>query len=322
MPYDPVSDDLITIDDSISRELPIHELYIEDWGLDGQSVYPPYTARGLPTMAGLMIGPKSQVDRVWVVVTLLKRATVPGPGGDYVPYNFTRLVSVGNPIFFPIQSDRGVGAPPVISSIRILSAAAGSAPWPDGPAGVTAPPARGDGGVTVPETYVLASGVGGAIAFPPATANQGPVLQLYCLLVPPLIALPQKRAPMHGSTFAVIGSGSTETMLVAIPTYGRQSIYLQQYVSAGADLDVGVRVAGLQFNGVRNPTSAPQETTLQTAASGVTVAASWRGSLKCAGYDWILAYYTRSSGTGQFNINWVATDECCADNTVIHAAPS
>lgn len=311
-----ISDSIITIDDSVARGFAVHELVISNWGLftpgsDPIAVYPDFTLRGLPAVSGMMIGPKSQVDRVWVVPDMLANGTVVGPFGNLVPaYDFTRVCSIKNPIFFPVQGNRTVGAPPAITSLRLLSSRYS---WNTPPNAV--PPYIDDDTTNVPATYIKA-GETSAIDFPPYAAGvglsgQGPLLQLLLFIAPPtsLVSLPTKRAPLVGHTWSVVGSGSAEVYAVAIPTYGRKSGFIQ-YVTTQT-LDVAARVGGLQpacLTGGGALDGIPVETTVASDAS-ITSSTAYRVAVSVEGYDYVILYYTRNSGSGELRVRWMFTDE-------------
>lgn len=312
-----ISDTLLTIDESIARSLPIHELVLNNWGYQN-SVYPDYTLRGLPAVAGMMIGPRSHIDRVWVQPDLLKTATIPSAFGPLAPYQFPRLCSVGNPIFFPIQGRRDVGAPPLITSLRLLS----HRPFPPyASTGVGSGNLSYDSDTTqMPPQYVKA-GASGAIAFPLYTLIAGgsviatPMLQLYLFLVPPTLTLPARRGPYVAAEGAFTDAGTSETFLVAIPAFGRGSGYLQFYTTD--TLQVDVRVGGILNGDDGAPAEViPRESTI-VSASGITATNRWRGALKIGGWDYLICYYTRVSGSGQVWARWRLDDDCCASGDIL-----
>lgn len=314
-----ISDTLIQIDDSIARGLPIHELVINNWGFqndDIDPVYPNYDLRGLPAVAGMAIGPRSHVDRVWVVPDLLVTATVPSAFGPVAPYAFPRLCSVGNPIYFPIQGKRDVGAPPLITSLRLLA----HRPFP--PYALTTPGLGYDSDTTLmPAEYIKAS-ASAAIPFPLYTTIDAggslgtPMLQLYLFLVPPTLSIPNKRGPyVAADAVAVPDAGTDETYITAIPAFGRNSGYLQFYCTGS--LNASFRVGGILNGDDGNPSEViPREETIATAA-GVTATARWRGALQIGGWDYLIVYCTRISGTGQAWVRWMLNDDCCASGDII-----
>lgn len=304
-----ISDTLIQIDDSIARGLPIHELVINNWGFQNGSitpVYPDYSLRGLPAVAGMAIGPRSHVDRVWVVPDLLVTATIPSAFGPVAPYQFPRLCSVGNPIYFPIQGKRDVGAPPLITSLRLLA----HRPFP--------PYASSGLGydrdtTLMPEEYMVA-GSASAVPFPlyaeiDAGGTDGqPMLQLYLFLVPPTLSIPNKRGPYVASDAIFLDAGAAETYVTAIPAFGRKTGYLQFYCTD--TLAGSFRVGGILNGDDGDPVEViPREENVLATTGALTSTTRLRSTLAIGGLDYLIVYFTRTGGTGQAWVRWMLTDD-------------
>lgn len=91
----------ISLKDAISYSFDVYDLIIFGWGEDFQGgfprdAYPAFTEPGLSdSIAGIAIGPKSDVDRCWITINPGKTVNATNQ-----PWALTREVSIGNPLLF------------------------------------------------------------------------------------------------------------------------------------------------------------------------------------------------------------------------------
>lgn len=222
----------IKISDAIARGLPVWEVLFENWGntISGGTsnvVFPSVGQLSLPTVYGVSIGPRSDVDRVFVAYDRQKVVSS--------AYDYLRPVSVGAPLVFaqpaapaaPVSTS-GLSAPPYsASSVAVFNRLdPGSNSNSDG--GFQFNTFRNSLGV------VSTFGVGGI-----AARLVNPLLHLYFHLKPDFIP-PTARAPaIYNNTQILVDAG--RELFASVPVCGRKRVYATAIIAGvGTVFEVGL----------------------------------------------------------------------------------
>lgn len=265
----------LSLQDAISRSADAWDVLIQNWGVGPDAIpgtrcidaYPAITQPGLSdTIAGVAIGPDSDVDRCWVTFNPSKTLNNANPAYAM------RSLSVGNPLMF---SQAGRQAPPVntfpfiggeLDPYRVAARNNLFYFWPqtgsnNGSIGSVA--LSGDTTV-VPRNYVKADGTFATLNVFGGTNNQ--------VFIPPMLHLrfflkqncqaPVKRAPSVYKQFFNPGwfvSAGAERIVTQVPVFGRKHIRL---LAASSVADTRFRVAILPsvYGVFDHPAVAGQET--------------------------------------------------------------
>jgi hypothetical protein len=237
-----------TLDDAIARSEEIYEVDFNNWGIYDPSVpftmpqigmqFPPPGQRGLPaSLAGISIGPRSEVDRVWVSWDRqkpLNRPTSEAEAADFI--SPSRIVTVDAPLLFQ-QRGRDGQIDPAAQSINealqkglLYAFPFATSDSENGSTGADAPP----GGTTVsPASWLNQFGVVQTESpFSGIIGNGGiPRLQLILHLRPLAFAPPAKRGPLVRNSAWLNPSGTRQLNMV-VPIFGRKHVDIQMVSSA------------------------------------------------------------------------------------------
>jgi hypothetical protein len=201
---------------------------------------------GIPvSVAGIAIGPRSTVDRVWVSYNPLKRRNSQIPNQ---PNGLLRVCSVDSPLMFAqaagapgVKNNPGGPSDPALTlsdlgQFYIFPMANSGFPGPEYSFSF---PTQQDTTV-LPATYIDVNGVtrtfGNSMPGPEST-YMPPFLHLYLYLKVPSIPLPPlKRAPLQvqGSILVPPNEQGTELIVAQVPTFGRKTIKLGMRGAAGS----------------------------------------------------------------------------------------
>lgn len=253
----------------------VWDLYLNSWGMAASdNEFPNPTTPGvvLESVAGVVIGPRSLIDRVFVDYTIpspiVTNGLVPvwSDGRRIIDFYTCR---VGSPLKVPVS-----GPMTIYPWNEYLP---GSLYYPDG----------------------------AAAAALPFASMESPGLHLQFLLKPVSGGvIPTVRDAMYRTRTASGVIAGAETLSRGFPVGGRKRARLHFRVTAGT---VTFRVAGIMA-----PFSSgdlPIEVTLATVA-GVTGNNSAYVDTGLA-YDWLMVYRTVTAGPANFQYTLIADEECC-----------
>lgn len=335
-----------TIEDAAARGHDVWELLVDEWGdlghpsTDGSSksfppvvpgtVLPPAQAmtsqqgpagtpggpsvvsgqsRALPAPAAIAIGPRSTVDRCWVLWDIQK--VLP----NNTPWDYYRRLSVGAPLMFTQPANRwGVSVNPN----TLVSTAGGAVTiYPEMPSQIDANDSAGNSyarqyydwlqGTTFGAFYRKADGTistfgSGVVTTGGAQTWIPPILHLYFYLKAPTAAPPAKRFPLS-LNFGTFLDDETETLIGQAPVFGRRTITVEFNAAgfgSGATATTYDFRLGLiqQVVDVLAPgTDAQQEVTVFSAAS-VPAGRSVRTVIEPAYGDYLMIYATSHGAPG------------------------
>lgn len=303
-----------TIEDAITRDFDTWELLITDWGYKGSAAiaadpyswsFPKVGQRGLPTVQGIAIGPRSTVDRCFVSYGLQKVI----PGG--INYDYSRRLVLGAPLMFAqvgtreiVQASSPVVVPPTPPTPA--SGAASLVVYPQ--SGLADTGGNQDTtmyGLNYYRTGPSAPPAGVGFFGPSALADgvnfQSPTLHLIFFLKPQAVAANTKREPyvLNGQKTIPIASYNTYVLVAQVPTYGRKTVKVQvRYLdpSAEAGATSTIRIGALQTMLTSGPQAAMTETLLADTAAVVTDNLSAQVSLTDVRADYINLYLKVAGG--------------------------
>jgi|SRR5882672_3603428 len=217
------------IDEALQRGYDVWELFFKDWGLSTDNLqWPPINTASInPSLAGVSIGPKSTVDRVWLSYNLQKLSPDIPIDSGLILTNRTREVSVDSPLIFTQPSAEGKASTvtdPVITmnkfgSLYVYAYDNDQATFPN-----THPPVY----LSIVNSTVyggffdvngVEQSIGGAQSF------VGPYLHLICYLKAPNIIPPPKRAPLTTGALTLV-NGPGEHAVAQVATFGRRTIHI------------------------------------------------------------------------------------------------
>jgi hypothetical protein len=310
----------------------VYEVLIDDWGDDGgvptnydSRLWPPpingIVQPGLEaSLAAMMIGPRSTVDRCLVTYNLQAPKTIPVEGPN--PTDRVRRLSVDSPLLFTQAANPGQrpdltlsGSPaPVISNQQVTQELSVWAGPLEGAISFYGGPVDG---TYIPTTYVPVTG-GGTKPFGSSglAGYEAPLLHLYLFLKPPIAFPPASRAPMFrkgAPSGAALQVAGVEVTVAAIPVYGRRTIEVAMSMNVSASF----RVSSLRAlsTGTNN-----QE--VNEATSGVVAAnAAVNFRINGANADYLLLHMTPQVNSAGFEPHsaWTlaAYDQGGGSNTII-----
>jgi hypothetical protein len=228
-----------TYADAQARVHPTWDLYVTEWGdfADPAAVtlaFPVVGKPGLPAPAAMAIGPRSLVDRAFVVWDLQKELLL---GASY---DFLRRVSVASPLHFPQTSNQGpsvdqltsLAGSVVVRPYPLYTGAGFGTPLPGGLTGdytlygVTYRKTNGSSGTFGP-TAVVNRTAGGAMPPPIFVAASWvtPMLHMVFYLTVPTIPIPTSRYPLTWTGALPMGTVARGEQLGAmIPIHGRRVV--------------------------------------------------------------------------------------------------
>ncbi len=271
----------LTPDEAVSRGHDAVDVMLQDWGTNTKDSYPIATAAGISsfplTPAGVMIGPRSTVDRCWVSWNTQIR--IPGS-----PLFVTRELSVDTPLLFAQPASRGVLTTAPASLITdaqdrnllfvFPTTPIAAVPSIDSPPGVRS--------TVAPANYVRADG--SAAVFGPTNVVQ-PFLHLRFFLKTGLSAPSTKRFPYQNFASFTPLQINTEFRAGIIATFGRKNIVIQ---TASSDPAATIVITALRNS---NPTIPIQET-IEGIRTTTAANQSVRFQLCDPAADWIIIYVT------------------------------
>jgi hypothetical protein len=218
-----------TIDEALQRGYDIWELFFKDWGFSSDNLqWPPVNTASInPSLAGVSIGPKSTVDRVWVSYNLQKLSPDIPIDSGIVLTNRLREVSVDSPLIFTQPSNEGKASTvtdPVITmnkfgSLYVYSHDNDQGLFPNTHPPVYLPIVNS----TVYGDFSDVNGVSRSLG--EAATFVGPYLHLICYLKSPNIIPPLKRAPLTAGALTQVNGGG-EHAIAQIATFGRRTIHI------------------------------------------------------------------------------------------------
>ena len=271
-----------TIDDAIARRESVWELLVKNWGATGMAGGDGYSAsfpqvgeRGLPTVAGIAIGPRSTVDRCFVANSLQKVI----PAG--VTWDYAQRLSVGTPILYPQVGLREVvqaSAPPLTPDVGRASLVI----YPVGAVSTFGPPTGEDSTLIPSGTYTAADGTAQTMA-PGLGLNKvfvGPVLDLLFFLGSGVVYAPPAR--VQASFSQVLAATGGDELLFSVPVFGRKKVFITARCTAASTFVVGA------LQTIQGKTQ-PGEVLLYTGAS-VAANVSTQIVIDPCGADYLLLY--------------------------------
>lgn len=290
----------------------------------------PGASLALPAPAAIAIGPRSTVDRCWVLWDPQKVL----PSANL--WDYSRRLSVGSPLIFTQPANRyGVR-----STSGVITNGGGSVTvFPSVPQGFSMPDNNNvdfsrwindnEGvGTNFAGAYIKADGT--VATFGPHAAGTiaglvnpiwiPPLLHLVFYLRAPVGAIPTQRFPLSvtvyaGATGAVYpnspaaGSlpGGTESLVAMIPVYGRRTIVANMSAGAIGGNTSDMRLALINWGNPNGVGTFGQEVTVFTAAA-VTAGASVRTVISPAFGDYLMVYCKPNVAGNNFSATIVATD--------------
>lgn len=292
-----------TIEDALARDFDTWELLVTDWGqlLTPADTYswsfPKVGQRGLPTVQGIAIGPRSTVDRCFVSYSLEKVIQ----GG--INYDYSRRLVLGAPLMFS-----QVGAREIVQGNVVPT----TAPTPAvGMASLVIYPQSGTDtggnddttmyGATYdrpgPGTPVAGTGVFGAGGIAAGVEWQSPTLHLIFYLKPQAVNAPPKREPyvLGGACTLVPGDWGTYVLAAQVPTFGRKTIKIIAKRLGAAGDGTSIRVGAIQSM-IVSGVGGLVETILADTAVVVGNQTAYRIDLTNVQADYINLYFNGSSG--------------------------
>lgn len=304
----------ITVDDAKTQNNEVYEILVDEWGKSNAATgtnlcFPSEGTRALPVGAGVAIGPRSTVDRAWVVYNLQKLV----PASPFLSplWDFTRRVSVGVPLMFSQPaSPNGVSETTIkttTGSVSILPCIGGLTPYTGAQGTGVANPFDTDG-TKYRTAYLKADGSAGVFgASNPDAYWMSPLLHLYYYLQAPSQPPPLKRFPLHVRiTKGAAGGPGVESLLAMIPVFGRKTISLQMRPETPGGAGVFRFATIQQVNAESVGTTIMQEATRHTSASLAT-GVSAVTTLTDVYADYLMVYLTPTvAGSGYLDI--VAND--------------
>jgi hypothetical protein len=293
----------ISPEEALQRGFDVFDVTLINWGFDVKDSYPIVNGPLVPNLGfpftpqGVMIGPRSTVDRCWV--SWNNERTIPG-NSNFV----TREVSVDTPIFFSLPANapnRGITPAPasLITDAQdknllyfFPTTPISTIPAIDVPSGVRS--------TVIPTTYAKADG--SVVAFFGGNLIINPVLELRFFLKSGLNAPPTKRFPYQNYVTTLNPlPAAVEFTAALIPTFGRKNVIIQASCTKSNSV---VRIAALRNS---NPTIPMQETT-EGQKTSTAVNQSLRFQLCDPAADWTIVYVTPGDNAANFTFTVTAYD--------------
>jgi len=293
-----------TIEEAIARDFDTWELLITDWGqrttpADEYSwSFPKIGQKGLPSVQGIAIGPRSTVDRCFVSYSIQKVVS----GG--INYDYTRRLVLGSPLMFA-----QVGAQEIVQP----NPAPLFAPTPaQGAASLVIYPQSGTDtggnqdttmyGTTYNRTGAGAPGGGIGVFGDGGIADgvdwQSPTLHLIFFLKPQAVNAPAKRGPyVLGGTHTLQPADTTYHLVAQVPTFGRKTIKIVVNQLSDATEAIAVRVGAIQSM-ITSGVGGLTEGLLLEQTSAATGFQSYLGTIQNVQADYLNLYLRGSTSTG------------------------
>lgn len=299
---------IITLDQALQRGEPTWSVRISPFGqivadnlaISPDLAYPPTVATiqaGIRTVAGVMIGPRSTVDRCWVVWDPQVLSNAPDTPIDT---DFFRRLSIDTPLLFSQAGNEGRTA--VLKPISALRFFATSQAL----SGTDPPVMRlsDDNGTVAWRSAFLATAVGtGAVTSIvwPENSVGGPQLELLFLLVPSQAALSTKRFhySIANNIIGGIAASPVYTYVRSFPVSGRRRVRLC-FEMLQPPPDVATYdfiVSGMNFgNDGPNLTTVRLKDYVLATATGMNASNARSVNLIDPNVDVINVYATRTAG--------------------------
>lgn len=313
----PVVNQIITLDQAIAREFPTWDVIVKPFGQTvgtlNDFVYPTLEQdnrnsdrKALGAVSAIAIGPRSSIDRCWVIWDPQARVEALEPPAKIAIPDFFRRLSVEAPLLFQQIGNKklpgGSGTPfQCIDPISALRFGAAPISFRGGLGSITN--LDDDGGVFVPTTFIQTA-VGSSVTaeLNPATTQQ---LHLVFYLQPPLSGVPTKRYPYKKTNTFILGTSSPQTMAygVSFPVFGRKHIRLVFDSLAGVSYTATVGGMICQ-NQTSSPPSDVQLATIATVSTTQTRTVTFDNPM----VDYINIYGTAAAGGGTGRVTCFAYD--------------
>lgn len=214
-----------SLQDAVNFGFDTWDLYISNWGntisgLANTVVFPAPGQKGMPTIAGVAIGPQSEVDRCFVAYDLQKE--IP----EQISWDRLRRLSVEAPLMYPQQGTQvkvDDGNPSTGNSTLVIYPRGGDDYLSDSSNGYMP-------WTTFGQTYNAINGSNQQLSYSlNATTVRRPsaLLHLVVYLKPPLHGAPTKRVPWRRRfQYSALTSTADMRMIVA-PAFGRKRLQLE-----------------------------------------------------------------------------------------------
>lgn len=274
-----------TIDDARARGDDVWDLLIDGWGDPTDPTgyggsFPKVGERGLPTVFGVAIGPRSSVDRCYLAYSLQKEVS------EALEYDFLRSVSLGSPAMF---SQIGLRTPvvngePFNSSLVVLPDKAGL------------PSGGFDSNTKYRATYKDPGGVTRTLT---TATFVRPLLHLMFYLRPPALFPPTQRTVYNINSNSDVSSAAPQ--VIAFPTYGRKRVYVS--LNNGDD-DMHVTINGIRYSDDGDGPVQAVPIVTSTAVLNDTVAGF---TIDPAEFDYIIVNATPDTPATTNTVNYVVT---------------
>jgi hypothetical protein len=235
----------LSIQEAVERGYDVYEVLFANWGVTDappstiftDMQFPQPGQPGIPaSIAGIAIGPRSTVDRVWVSYNPLKKRNQNVVGQ---PNGLLRVCSVESPLMFAqaagppgVRNNPGAPNDPALTlsdkgQLYIFPMANSGFPGPEYSFSF---PTQQETTV-LPPTYIDVNGVsrpfGNFHPNPQASTYMTPFLHLYLFLkTPPIPLVYTKRAPLQvqGSIIIPPDDPGQEYVVAQVPTFGRKAL--------------------------------------------------------------------------------------------------
>jgi hypothetical protein len=264
------------------------------WGsaddpVNGNLQFPIKGQAGLPSLAGIAIGPLSTVDRAWLSWFSQK----PGTNSD----QFLKRVSLDNPLLTSLPANPGTigttGDPALALSQGNLYVFSSSATF-------LGQPITSDA-TFLPTFYRKADGLHSqtfGIAAP-AGVFIGPLLHLLLYLKQPVAPPPTKRFPQLVKATTTVNFGNmAEAVTAQIPVYGRKHIIIEMVMDDIANFRIGaLRAMGPLISATDH---FPNRETTEATATAVAAGQTARFELDNANIDYLTLNSNSTFGAATF----------------------
>lgn len=272
-----VINEVISFEQAQARNLPTWEVQFQDFGYDNGSgqvkTYPEVIAgsRGLPTVYGVAIGPKSLLDRC--IVLYDPQVILKGPALS--PPDFLHRLSRRAPLMYTQLGNKArASSSGLLSALNPITALrVGTDPAALGITGsllgtVQTPTTFTPEGTTVAETFI---------------PIDRPLLHLVFFMQPPVFSPPLARFEYDGLIDHSFLGSEAETYIGSFPVMGRDTITLiLEAAAASGNASVTYRIAGMRCDSL----AGTKEVTLATSASVSRINPDFI-KLERQGMDWI-----------------------------------
>lgn len=305
MTTDQVNSVVSSISEARQRGQDVWDLFLRGFGSGPTTpslVFPTTGVPSFPTIYGIGIGPRSHVDRCWILWDPVATVSLPdAETGIGQASDFIRRVSVTTPLLFTQAGNQSTTfiTTSNIGGIRV-------APSPED----FYPPATSvfktdDDFVFRPDAYrPVGAGVDTPIVWNDFTQlnspNWSPVLHLQFYLRPPL-DVPTARVPFAANSNSLAGVVGTEALLGIFPVFGRKRVRVRVIGAAGSATAGTIRVGGW---------GSPQLIPIMEQTIGTAAYVSSQGTLVVDPvlHDFMTVYLNPSAGTGFVTASVFAVD--------------